>query len=78
MKKLALIIAVAGIVGLSSCGKANETKCTITTGGINTTITVSEDEAKSCVGAICATTSLGSTSQADYVAALEAAGYECK
>ena len=78
MKKLALIIAVAGIISLGSCAK-KETVCESTILGVKNTVTVYEDEIKSCVGDVCATTDIPSnTTQAEYVSSLENAGYECK
>jgi len=73
MKKLALIIAVAGIVGLSSCAKEG-TSCT---SGSNT-ITINDGKVESCVGTTCVNVPLGSMSEADYISSLETLGYECK
>jgi hypothetical protein len=78
MKKLILVFAVAGIVSLAACKKSSDVVCENSIGGITTKVTVSEDEAESCVAGFCQTTSLGSTTQADYVESLEAAGYTCK
>lgn len=73
MKKLALVIAVAGIVGLSSCSKKG-TECKL---GANT-ITITDGEAESCTAGFCVDAPLGSLTEAEYIESLEALGYSCE
>ncbi len=75
MKKLALIIAVAGVFGLSSCAK--ETVCKKEVVGVETKITIKDGKAESCVGTTCTDVSMGSLSEADYIKSLENIGYTC-
>lgn len=79
MKKLALIIAVAGIVGMSSCSKGTDVVCTFSVLGIKTTATVGEEEVEICAASLpCQTTGLGGVTQDAYVKTLEQGGYKCK
>lgn len=83
MKKLLLIIAVAGIVGLTSCSK--EYVCTKTVNGIKYSQTFSTSEVTTCIDDNCQTFS---SSDADekatnddvesYKNELEDDGYTCK
>lgn len=80
MKKLALIITIAGIVGLTSCSK--DVTCTKTESGIETTITLTDDDVEVCLNDICTTGSYDNTDDAKDKAsaksALEDDGYSCK
>lgn len=76
MKKLALIIAVAGIVGLSSCSKG-DTVCKKTMNGAENVITFG-DKVESCAGGTCVDVDLQGVSQDNYIKTLEVGGYECE
>jgi hypothetical protein len=76
MKKLALIIAVVGMIGLSSCAKSG-TECSQTTLGVKQTYTIDDGKVEWCVVGVCQDLDLGGETEADYIAGLEDQGYTC-
>lgn len=80
MKKIALFIAVAGIVSLSSCAK--DVVCTTGTDATKITVTVTAKDYTTCSGVDqdnCTTTDIVSPlTQTNYVDALKLSGFDCE
>jgi hypothetical protein len=78
MKKITILVAVLGLVGLFSCKKDGVIKCTNNTAGIAYSYNVSEDDVEYCIATVCSSVGLGGATQDEFVEDLEAAGFTCK